>query len=467
MSDRLSTLFGVAAIALASAALPWLPGPPVAAYAALFIATSAFFLALVPALLRVRLTTRELGALLVLLVAARAALLPVVPVGSDDVYRYVWDGKVQAAGISPYAFIPAAPELQALHSETVPRLLNHPDLLTPYFPFAQWMFRLAYAMSGESLWGIKALILIAEVLSIAGLIALLREYGARGGAPSWTHPAQGPAPEAPSFAHPTEGRRAAAERVLLYAAAPLALFEFAVDAHVDALGFPFLVFGLLFFLRERASVGLVLLGLSMSIKPTPVVVLPFLFLVARGWRARAAVVVLPAFVLGLQFVPYLGDRHLFDGLFRLARDWMFNGSIFSLVFAVLPDNQRARLVCAGLLAVTLAGLWVWTIRQREGDGRVPVRAALGAGVLAVLLLLLFSPVVHPWYVGWLAVLLPIVPLPSGLALVGTVSLASLTVVTYQSTGVWVDYPLVRLAVYAPVFVLLVTRWRAEKRAWAA
>ena len=453
MSDRVSTLLGVAAIALASAALPWLPGPPVAAYAALFIATSAFFLALVPALLRVRLTPRELGALLVLLVAARTALLPVVPVGSDDVYRYVWDGKVQAAGISPYAFTPEAPELQWLHSETVPRLVNHPDLLTPYFPFAQWLFRLAYAMSGEALWGIKILILIAEVLSIVGLVILLRECGAHGGAPSW--------------ARATEGPRAPVERVLLYAAAPLALFEFAVDAHVDALGFPFLVFGLLFFLRGRTAVGLVLLGLSMSIKPTPVVVLPFLLLVARGWLARTAVVAVPALVLGLQFVPYLGDRHLFDGLFRLARDWMFNGSIFSLVFAVLPDNQQARLVCAGLLAVTLAGLWVWTIRQREGDGRVPVRAALGAGVLAVLLLLLFSPVVHPWYVGWLAVLLPIVPLPSGLALVGTVSLASLTVVTYQASGVWIDYPLVRLAVYAPVFVLLLTRWRAEKRAFAA
>ncbi len=30
---------------------------------------------------------------------------------SDDLYRYVWDGRVQAAGIDPYAYVPAAAQL--------------------------------------------------------------------------------------------------------------------------------------------------------------------------------------------------------------------------------------------------------------------------------------------------------------------------------------------------------------------
>ena len=36
---------------------------------------------------------------------------------SDDLYRYIWDGRVQAAGIDPYAYVPAAAQLAGLRDE--------------------------------------------------------------------------------------------------------------------------------------------------------------------------------------------------------------------------------------------------------------------------------------------------------------------------------------------------------------
>lgn len=412
MTLRLAVLLGVPAIALVIAALPWLPGPPVVAYAALFIGSSVLFLATAPAVLRAQLSGRHLAALLVLLFLLRAAFLFTTPIGSDDFHRYLWDGRVQAAGLNPYRHAPGDPELQPLHTATLPRLVNHPTLKTPYFPLAEWTFRLAHGLARESVWGIKGLVLLAEALAVAGLCLLLRHLGRPLG------------------------------HVLLYAAAPLAIFQFAIDAHVDAVGFPFLVFGLLLHLRGWKVIGLLLLGLSMSVKPVAVVVLPVLFMRERGWRARLAVPLVPFLVIGLQFLPYLGDAGVFDGLFRFARSWTFNGAFFSVVHAVIGDNQRARLVCGALLAAALLGVSI-----RSGDVTV-------ASVHAVLLLLLFSPVVHPWYAGWLAVLAPLAPRPSNIALVGTVSLTSLTVVTYQLDGVWVDYGLVRVAEYVPVLALL-------------
>src|SRR5262245_35260591 len=41
----------------------------------------------------------------------RAPCLVHVPIGSDDHHRYLWDGRVQRAGIDPYRHAPAAPEL--------------------------------------------------------------------------------------------------------------------------------------------------------------------------------------------------------------------------------------------------------------------------------------------------------------------------------------------------------------------
>ena len=36
---------------------------------------------------------------------------------SSDPYRYLWDGRVQWAGVSPYRYAPAAPELAMLRDE--------------------------------------------------------------------------------------------------------------------------------------------------------------------------------------------------------------------------------------------------------------------------------------------------------------------------------------------------------------
>ena len=112
-------------------------GHPLEVYVATFIVASVLYLWLA----RVTLTTEVLRGQLWMLIAAsillRASFLPVSPVGSDDVYRYIWDGRVEAHGINPYRYAPEAPELQALHSEALPAKVNYPSMKTVYFPIAQ------------------------------------------------------------------------------------------------------------------------------------------------------------------------------------------------------------------------------------------------------------------------------------------------------------------------------------------
>jgi hypothetical protein len=421
MSARTIAIAGVCLIAVAIAAFPWLPGTPVIPYSRLLIASSAVFLIAAFAVPRAKLSGRELAALLVLVFAVRATFLFTPPVGSEDLYRYIWDGKVQAAGINPYRYTTNAVELTNLHGEIQAKLPQREDIKTPYFPFAQVVFRLAYAMSGEDVWGIKTLLLLAEAAAVAGLVLLLRHL-----------------------------RRPPGD-VLLYAAAPLAIVQFAIDGHVDVLGFPFLVFGLLLVVRQHLVRGLVLLALSMSVKPVAAAILPLLLVHERDWRRRAAIVVVPALVIVLQFVPYVWTADVLDGMTSFARHWMFNGSVFSLVFAWVRDNQKARLICGAMYAIVLL---VLCLRSRD---------LVRSSVLAVFLLLLFSPVVHPWYVGWLAILLPAAPRASGLVWVAAASLTSLTVATYRTGGGWIDYPLVRIVEYAPVVLLLTAElWRGRK-----
>src|SRR5207302_1044054 len=77
------------------------------------------------------------------------------PTTSDDLYRYAWDGRVQAASVDPYADAPDAPDLARLHDQWLwpdpsgcaslhrpagCTRINRPDVRTIYPPVAEaWL----------------------------------------------------------------------------------------------------------------------------------------------------------------------------------------------------------------------------------------------------------------------------------------------------------------------------------------
>jgi alpha-1,6-mannosyltransferase len=409
--DIAAFLASVVTVTLGLGALHVLPLHPAVALALVFIGSSAAYLWLCRETLRADMPAWLVWAVLGLGILIRLSFFATDPVGSDDVYRYVWDGKVQAAGINPYRYAPSDPALAGLHSSLLPEAVNHPDMKTVYFPFSQWLFLLAFRMAGESLWALKAMLLAAEAATIAGLLLLL--------------------------AHLKLPRRL----VLLYALCPLPILAFALDAHVDGFGLPLLIFGLLYYLRGRTLTGLLLLGLSLSVKPVALVVLPVLFFRARTTADRARIALLPPAVALLPFVPYALGVNPFESLSTFAWNWLFNGAFFELVRSLVQDNQRARVICAVALAATL--LLVQFTRHDT----------LRKAAFSIFLLLLFSPVVHPWYVTWLVVLLPVVPLRSGMVYAASVSLAIITLVGYRLTGTWEQHPVILVVEYAPVVIL--------------
>jgi len=50
-------------------------------------------------------------------IALQAVAVSAPPQGSNDLYRYIWDGRVQAAGIDPYQYVPTATQLVGLREE--------------------------------------------------------------------------------------------------------------------------------------------------------------------------------------------------------------------------------------------------------------------------------------------------------------------------------------------------------------
>jgi hypothetical protein len=363
------------------------------------------------ALLAVRALRLRARWIIVAAVALRFVLVAAQPTLSDDVWRYLHDGRAQLAGVNPYAFAPADERTRPFRGAEHPRI-NHPHLVTIYPPAAQLAFALT-ALLGSSLFAWKLVVLAAELALLLAIAALLRQ-------------------------------RARDPRLLaVYAWHPLAVLEIAGNGHMEPLALAPLLVALLFAARRRAIPAGAALALSAAAKYWAAPLLPLL---ARGRTRQVAGAA--AATAALLYAPYLvGSASPMGSAGTFAREWESNAGVF-LLLQQLTGSRAAALTCAaGLLAGVLLMLWRHCARPED---------SAFAFVFATLLV---APVVHPWYLLWLAALLPVAAAPAGvLAAAAWWTLAApaayAVLPAYAATGVW-QVPLAASAVQlAPVFGLL-------------
>jgi hypothetical protein len=362
--------------------------------------------------------TRGLALVLAVGAAVRIVWVAGPPPLSDDLYRYLWDGRVGNAGVHPFAHAPSAPELAELRDDAVWPHINHPDVPTIYPPVAQGYFRLL-DRTAPTPTGARAAAALLDLLGAVLLALLLR----------------------------ARGRPAALAAAAAWC--PLAVLESAGGGHVDALGAALLVGGLLAAeradrARGHAAAGAVL-ALSALVKPTAALLAPGLLLRGRPAR-RAALLAGAAAAAALVTLPFLGaGRKLFTGFLTYAEHWRFNDLLYSPLVAagLTPRGARAALAVAVLAAAIALPL-------RLRDRLAWTAAVIGTG-------LALSPTVHPWYALWLVPLLPFLPraaAPAGFALVALLPISYAAAWTEAVTGVWAEPAWTRPALWGPVLALL-------------
>ena len=381
------------------------------AYAVVYISTSLAFIFLSRYLLITHIPVNYFYFLIVVAIILRTGTLFIQPTGSDDYYRYLWDGKVIANGINPYQYAPSDNELLSLHSESLPKSVSFSNIKTIYPPLSLFIFYLAYIIGGESFLGIKILLLLFELFTFLGLYFILKE------------------------------KKLPAKNIFLYALAPLPVFQFFFDAHIDGIGLTLLIFSIYFYLSDKKNFSLIFIGLSICVKPVGLVLLPILFIVEKGIKAKIKTILIPLIVCLLLYLPFIFSVNVFEALTSFTVNWTFNGFIFEIINAFLDDNQKSRLIC-GILFILV---FIPVIFSRKDF--------LNKIYLSVFLLLIFSPVVRPWYVTWLAVLLPFIPRWSGILYINLICLTVFTVVNYQLYDIWKDYPVVLIIEYVPLIIL--------------
>ncbi len=388
----------------------------------------------------------------VLVVAAicRIVALPSTP--SDDAARYVWEARVVRTGGNPYLTAPDDPSLAGLAARAPEHVaVNHPDWPAIYPPLAQWWQAAVVGdppTSGDAdahgdadgardavpgarvptstVRRLKLSFLAAEVVLVGLLLLALRD----------------------------RGRPAA--HVLVYAWSPLAVHATASEAHHDVLAATLLVGALLLLERRRLAAAAGALAAAVLAKGFALAALPVL--VARARRAprrdRLGAVGAAALVVGLLATPFLArGGGLLDSLTRFGATMHWNDSLHAVAAAVLPPTASRALMITLWSAVAVV-----VVRRGAPD-------AFRATALLVATLLLVLPTVHPWYLVVLLPLLALEPWWGWIALSGTVALTWLVQLEVRRTGVWTEWPALKLAEYAPLaaWLALVARDRLRAR----
>ena len=331
---------------------------------------------------------RAVWVVLTVALALRLMVLTAPSFLSSDLFRYVWDGRVQLAGINPYRYVPADPALAPLRDGAIYARIDRRDYAhTIYPPAAQLVFR-AIAAVRQSETAERLAMTGFDVLAIVVMLRLLAI--AR----------QDPA------------------RVLIYAWNPLSVWEFAGNGHVDAVAVGLLSLAMLARVRGRGALTGMAFGAAVLVKFLPLIAAPALWRPrgARRWMdwtvpvaSLGTIVALYALYVDrsvsvLGFLPgYAQEEGLGSGT---GIYWLDVASRF----VPLPAGRGTLWLAMAAILLLALGLWMVFIRKLPQAGD-PVPVARDMAVLGAAMTAAITPH-YPWYFVWLALPSCLAPMPS-------------------------------------------------------
>lgn len=356
----------------------------------------------------------------------------------DDIWRYLWDGHIQAHGINPYSHSPNDVALDSLIDEEnadatdgravwsdIRDNINYPSTPTIYPPLAQIVFRFSHILAPGSVLTFKAVLVCFDLLAILFIALTLHALGRS------TLP------------------------VLLYAWNPLVIKVFAASGHADVVLVAAMAATAFFIVRGSHRLAAASFALAILAKLSPLILMPFI--VRRvGWRNSALICA----ILFAGYVPFLdAGRELLAGFFAFAGEWQFNAGAFALArWSANAVSVHPAFVARMLSGIMIAGFVAWL--AWHDDGRDESFARYAAAALGALVIL--SPTVMPWYIAWVLPLAIVADQRIWLHFTAIVCLAFLVMIDgiERTLTLWIEYSL-----FVSLWWLELHRAKINRRSW--
>jgi len=320
----------------------------------------------------------------VLYVALFSWCLPLIftpPLFSRDTFSYFMQGKLQLAGYNPYesgvALVPGW-----FQSGVDPLWGEAP---APYGPAFLLVEKVIAQISGDSaltgaLW-FRATALFGIVILAIGIPYLARQHGVSDISALW-----------------------------LGVMNPLVIMHFVAGAHNDALMIALVVLALILGLKQKWILASIMATLALGIKPVAIVVLPFLVFLnsSNNWsnRLTQALKISAVCFTSLLMISWLAGVGPFGWLNALStpgavKSWLspftaiglIAGEILNLI-GFTNQSDIAVTITRSIGSVVMVLAIAYLVFKPEG------RSATRGTALAFVALVVFGPVIQPWYLLW-------------------------------------------------------------------
>lgn len=318
----------------------------------------------------------EFKYLLIAGIVFRILLLFSVPNLSDDVYRFIWDGRLAANGINPFSHLPS----EIIQLQPVPGItkelfgqLNSPEHYTIYPPVLQGIFWLTAKLFPVNVFAaivfLKGIIVMIELGTFFLLLQVLKQL-------SLTK-----------------------DLALLYILNPLVITELAGNVHFDGVMIFFVLLAFLLLLKHKWKSSATLLGLGIATKLIPVLFLP-LVINRLGWKKGliysmiTGVITITLFALVFDITTI---QHLLNSVDLFIRKFEFNASVYYVVRYIGTLIKGYNIIAiAGPFLILMSIFIILFISFKEK--KISETAIFNKALFIISAWLLLSTTVHPWYI---------------------------------------------------------------------
>ena len=311
----------------------------------------------------------------------RLAFIDYTPLLSQDYYRFIWDGTLLAKGINPYLYLPD--ELIEIYEQWGYLYIGMGSLssshYTNYPMINQLLFSLG-ALSTKPILTYRLILILADLITFKLLTKLSSQ--------TWG---------------------------LTYWLSPLVILEGVGNLHFEPVMVAFLVLGLYLFKQGKHLKSSIALAASVLLKLIPLMFAPLLLKVVKQRQLKIMVF---GFIvtLALFTTPFL-DPWFFTTYSESIGLWFsnfeFNSGIYRIIKEIgkligFQDGQMIRFYGkAHSIAILLIALkFTWECNR--------LSEVLKKSYLLLLIYLLSTPTIHPWYLITLLSLGAIVKNPTAI-----------------------------------------------------
>lgn len=311
----------------------------------------------------------NLRAYLVVAVLIRFILIFSFPKLSDDIYRFIWDGRCWVNGIHPFQYTPAQllpKSIPGLDQELFQKL-NSPNYYSIYPLICQIAFYLSSFASPNNIFLnallIKVFLFACELITLSMSLKILSL------------------------------NKLPASRILWYLLNPMILLEICGNAHFEGAMVAFLSVAIYYFMKKKSSYSALFFSLSVASKMLTALFYPLLAFVEIAHKKLKFILQLVLFTVLLS-IPLFLNLNILDSLNLYFNKFEYNASMYYLLRWVgikLTGYNQIATIGPVLSIISTICIILWSFLGRHKTK--PTDTMLW--ILTIYLI--FATTVHPWY----------------------------------------------------------------------